>query len=215
MENPVNENELVARSTAERVTAFDVQSYIKSEHYFTAAEGELGRRFCDNEEVFGVPNDLEVLTFCVLVLQNGFTVVGQSACAVPENYKRDIGERIARENAEKKIWELLGFNLKSEQKKEADLLARTKFEPADDQTTYIGTKVIYAKPMTRGEYNEYRGWVLPNYELSEDPGYLVEYADDNKSNHVAHQGYISWSPKDVFERAYRPARSAKAEGASV
>ena len=69
---------------------------------------------------------------------------------------------------------------------------------------YIGTKLIRAKAMTRDEYNAYRGWTLPADENGEDPGYLVEYLDGGQSNHPNHVGYISWSPADVFDRAYRP-----------
>ena len=58
---------------------------------------------------------------------------------------------------------------------------------------YIGTKVIEARPMNRGEYNEYRGWTIPTNENPADEGYLVKYPD----------GYESWSPKAVFEEAYR------------
>ncbi len=55
---------------------------------------------------------LELLTFCVLVLRNGFTVTGESACASPENFNSEIGRRIARENAVSKVWPLLGYALK-------------------------------------------------------------------------------------------------------
>ena len=68
---------------------------------------------------------------------------------------------------------------------------------------YVGTKVVDAKPMSRKAYNEYRGWALPENENGEDEGYLVEYMDGGQSNHLLHKGYISWSPKDVFERAYK------------
>lgn len=68
--------------------------------------------------------------------------------------------------------------------------------------TYIGTKVIHARPMTRQAYNDYRGWQLPDNEDGADNGYLVEYVDGGKANDPRHAGYISWSPKDVFERAY-------------
>ena len=54
----------------------------------------------------------DVLTFCVLTLENGFTVTGESACASPANYNQEIGERIARENATEKIWMLEGYLLK-------------------------------------------------------------------------------------------------------
>lgn len=70
--------------------------------------------------------------------------------------------------------------------------------------TYIGTKVISATPMTRAHYNEYRGWQLPADENGADEGYLVEYQDGGKPNHPLHAGYISWSPKEQFEKAYRP-----------
>lgn len=58
---------------------------------------------------------------------------------------------------------------------------------------FIGTKIIEAKPMTRGEYNEYRGWTIPEDENPADEGYLVKYSDD----------YESWSPKKQFDEAYR------------
>jgi len=69
--------------------------------------------------------------------------------------------------------------------------------------SYIGTKMIMAQPMNRKDYNDYRGWEVPADEDPSDEGFLVEYPDGGKSNHPAHAGYISWSPKDVFERAYR------------
>ena len=54
----------------------------------------------------------DVLTVCVLTLKNGFTVTGESACASPENYDKEIGEKIAKENAKEKIWVLEGYLLK-------------------------------------------------------------------------------------------------------
>ncbi len=70
--------------------------------------------------------------------------------------------------------------------------------------TYTGTKILDAQPMTRGEYNEYRGWTIPANENPSDAGYLVEYRDGGKANDSRHAGYISWSPADVFERTYKP-----------
>lgn len=63
---------------------------------------------------------------------------------------------------------------------------------AVEMKNYIGVKIIQAKPMTRGDYNIYRGWDIPVDENADDPGYLVKYSDT----------YESWSPKDVFESAY-------------
>ena len=54
----------------------------------------------------------DVLTVCVLTLQNGFTVTGESACASPENYNQEIGERVSKGNATQKIWQLEGYLLK-------------------------------------------------------------------------------------------------------
>lgn len=72
---------------------------------------------------------------------------------------------------------------------------------------HIGTKLINATPMTRQEYNDFRHWVMPAEENGADEGYLVEYVDGGKPNHPDFAGYISWSPKDVFERAYRPVQN--------
>jgi hypothetical protein len=58
--------------------------------------------------------------------------------------------------------------------------------------SYVGIKAIEAKPMTRGDYNKYRGWQIPSDENPADEGYLVVYEGN----------YESWSPKDVFEKAY-------------
>lgn len=59
------------------------------------------------------PASLGLLTFCVLVLRNGFTVTGESACASPENFDAEIGRRIARDNAKQKIWALEGYALRN------------------------------------------------------------------------------------------------------
>lgn len=73
----------------------------------------------------------------------------------------------------------------------------------EEMERYIGVKAIKAKPMNLQEYHDYRGWDLPKNENGLDEGYLVEYADNRIFNHPNHAGYISWSPKEVFEQAYR------------
>jgi len=70
-------------------------------------------------------------------------------------------------------------------------------------TAFVGTKSVLAVPMTRGDYNEYRGWQIPENEDPKEQGYLIEYVDGGKPNDDRHAGYISWSPKDVFERSYK------------
>lgn len=110
-----------------RVTPADIEANIASEHYFTAADGVIGQQAIKTiEDAWDIeaPAPLHLLTFCVLVLRNGFTVYGASACASPENFNAEIGRRIARENAEREIWPLLGFRLRDE-------LARTVLTDAD------------------------------------------------------------------------------------
>ena len=52
------------------------------------------------------------LTVCCLILENGFTVTGQSAAASPENFDEEIGRKIARADAREKIWQLEGYLLR-------------------------------------------------------------------------------------------------------
>ena len=68
---------------------------------------------------------------------------------------------------------------------------------------FIGVKIVEATPMTRAAYNEFRGWQLPADENGADEGYLVEYLDGGKPNVEGRSGYVSWSPKAVFDAAYR------------
>lgn len=103
--------------TAPRVTPADIENEIAWELTFNV--GAAGR-------ALGVAHSpsCELLTVCVLTLKNGFTVTGESACASPENFDQEIGERIARENAKQKIWPLLGFRLRDQ------LSAPERNEPA-------------------------------------------------------------------------------------
>lgn len=126
------EREIQAKANkAPRVTPADVEAAIASEFYFTAADGVRGESEMGTSPA-GRAKSLELLTFCVLVLRNGFTVTGESACASPENFNAEIGRRIARENAERKIWPLLGFRLRDE-------LARPVLTEADAAADLAGT----------------------------------------------------------------------------
>ena len=114
--------------TAPRITPADINAAIVSEHYFTAADGvkgafDNGNLYCthaDTDTANGqtppscTPYEAHrLLTFCVLVLRNGFTVTGESACASPENFNAEIGRKIAYENAKQKIWPLEGYVLRN------------------------------------------------------------------------------------------------------
>ncbi|RQQ19716.1 DUF2829 domain-containing protein [Burkholderia stagnalis] len=69
----------------------------------------------------------------------------------------------------------------------------------------IGTKIVNMAPMTRGEYNAFRGWTVPADENASDEGYLVEYLDGGAPNTPHYAGYVSWSPKAQADAAYRAA----------
>jgi hypothetical protein len=123
MSDQAIEQEIQAKGlTAPRITPADIEANIASEHYFTAADGVLGAYKYNNDvRVESYKGDWEVprsiqatslLTFCVLVLRNGFTVTGESACASPENFDPEIGRKIARQNAVAKVWPLMGYALK-------------------------------------------------------------------------------------------------------
>ncbi|HBJ0432126.1 TPA: hypothetical protein OB858_004423 [Escherichia coli] len=113
------EKEIVEKGkTAPRITPQHIEDVIISEHYFTAAEGVHGANelLKPNESPIDYYQEAHpaesLLTFCVLVLRNGFTVTGESACASPENFDAEIGRKIARQNAVNKIWRLEGYLLK-------------------------------------------------------------------------------------------------------
>lgn len=108
MNDQTIEQEIQAKGkTAPRITPDDIEANIVQENYFTAWDGA--------ERVSNHRPDpaLKLLTFCVLVLRNGFTVTGESACASPENFDAEIGRKIARQNAVAKVWPLLGYELRS------------------------------------------------------------------------------------------------------
>ena len=113
MSDQTIENEIQAKGlTAPRITPSDIEDNIKSKFFFTAADGVFA-----GDPMQAIDGDsessLELLTFCVLVLKNGFTVTGESACASPENFNAEIGKKIALQNAISKVWPLMGYELRS------------------------------------------------------------------------------------------------------
>jgi hypothetical protein len=113
--------------TAPRVTPADIDDAIDSTHYFTAFDGVMGELVSDgvrptSYEQENCPAPLKLLTFCVLVLRNGFTVTGESACASPENFDAEVGRRAALAAAKNKMWPLLGYALKDRLAADAGLI---------------------------------------------------------------------------------------------
>lgn len=116
----ITERVLAAKAKAPRVTQMALEQNIIAEHYFTAYEGRMGAVVEGTYESVGskAGTDLDLeslkrLTFCVLVLANGYTVHGVSACASLENFNQDIGRSIARKNAVDQIWPLMDYELKT------------------------------------------------------------------------------------------------------
>lgn len=97
-------------SSAPKITMEDIEANITSEHYFTAYAGAKSGRITRDEPENA--EALKLLTFCVLVLRNGFTVTGQSACVSLENFNAEVGRKIALEDAIDKMWPLMGYALK-------------------------------------------------------------------------------------------------------
>ena len=111
------EQEIQAKGlTAPRVTPADIEANIVGEAYFTALDGIEESEYAEirpfGPSINSFEKSLSLLTFCVLVLRNGFTVTGESACASPENFDAELGRKIARQNAVSKMWPLMGYALK-------------------------------------------------------------------------------------------------------
>ena len=118
MNDQTIEQEIQAKGlTAPRVTPADIEANISGEYFFTAADGVntviQADRCASDETIKNMRGALRLLTFCILVLRNGFTVTGESACASPENFDAEIGKKIARQNAVQKIWPLMGYALRN------------------------------------------------------------------------------------------------------
>ena len=95
--------------TAPRLTPQHISDQIIAEYSFRASDA-INKGAPVTPEI---QRSLSCLTICVIVLKNGFTLIGESACASPENFDADIGHKIARDNARNKIWQLEGYVLRS------------------------------------------------------------------------------------------------------
>lgn len=95
---------------APRLTPQAIDAVIHSEHYTTGREILAAP---DQKSSEKTARAMGCITLCVLVLQNGFTVVGKSACASPDNFDAELGRKIAREDARRQIWAFEGYNLRT------------------------------------------------------------------------------------------------------
>ena len=156
---------------APRLTPDHIDSVIQSVHYFTAGDGFAGaltaneefKSIPEGERFINPPQQLDLLTFCVIVLKNGFTVTGESACASPENFDAEIGRKIAYENARNKIWQLEGYLLKEKLYQQpvhevlkGDASNVKSFEPEyDNQVHSVGGDCIHRSKLLNNRENAY------------------------------------------------------------
>lgn len=82
-----------AGKTAPRLSPADVDAAIRGETFTRLPSGKC--------------------LVCEITLQNGFTVRGEASVVRPENFDQEIGEKIARDDARKKIWPLLAYELQT------------------------------------------------------------------------------------------------------
>jgi hypothetical protein len=99
-----------SRATHPRVSLDDMKAKIAEEHYFSA--GSALSALNPGADHAQASNPLAILTICILVMQNGFTVIGKSAPASPENFDQEKGNRFAYEDAIKQLWPLEGYALR-------------------------------------------------------------------------------------------------------
>ena len=175
---PVTEAELIEKAVRPRITEDQLKASIVEETYTLLPNGRT--------------------TICQLTLTNGFTVEGKSACVAKENYNEELGNRIAKENAFNELWQLYGFDLATKLK-----LVEAGIPPSRSSSkTYVGTKIVHAELCTKRAYCKVRKWDVPADEDPNEMGYIIEYADGQRPNVEGYEGYVSWSPKDVFEKSY-------------
>jgi hypothetical protein len=94
-------------AVAPRVTLKDIEGSIAEQYVGTVGEAVALK----NPDTPHSPA-LDILTVCVLVMKNGFTVIGKSAPASPENFNAELGAKFAYEDAIRQLWPLMGFALR-------------------------------------------------------------------------------------------------------
>jgi hypothetical protein len=99
--------EAAAVATAPRVTLADIEAAINARYDFNAGVALAALNLPALSD--GPPS---LLSICILVMKNGFTVIGKSAPASPENFNAELGRKFAYEDAVRQLWPLMGFALR-------------------------------------------------------------------------------------------------------
>jgi hypothetical protein len=98
-------------ATHPRVSLADLEENIKEEHYFVVADA-INNATPTSPVRVGGQHPTAVMTICVMVLRNGFVVIGKAAPASPENFNIQIGRKFARDDAMRQLWPLMGYALR-------------------------------------------------------------------------------------------------------
>lgn len=104
-----------AVAVAPRVALKDIEGAIAARFDFTADRVAAHVTSAHYAPAFEVPKAIEplkLLSICILVMRNGFTVIGKSAPASPENFNADLGRQFAYDDAVRQLWPLMGFALR-------------------------------------------------------------------------------------------------------
>lgn len=105
MDMKIADAEAAAVAVAPRVTLDSMKAKITTEYFFTAGDA------VKSMQAPGLPA-LDCLTICILVLENGFTLIGKSAPASPVNFNLELGRKLAYEDAIRQMWPLEGYALR-------------------------------------------------------------------------------------------------------
>ena len=112
------EAECAEGRTAPRVSLADIEANISTLAYFTAGDAvtylflpEIDKLVLEKDDRDN-RQSLDVLTVCLLVTRNGFTIIGKSAPASPDNFDAELGRKLAYEDAVRQLWPLMGYALR-------------------------------------------------------------------------------------------------------
>jgi hypothetical protein len=105
-----SDRDAAAVAVAPRVALDDIKTAIASEFYFTG--GDAARAFDAETAREAKSSPLDPLTICIMTMKNGFSVIGKSAPASPENFNAELGRKFAYEDCIRQLWPLMGFNLR-------------------------------------------------------------------------------------------------------
>jgi hypothetical protein len=116
------EAECAANAVAPRISLSDIEANIVAQVYLTgydAAKAAVRKVMLGTEVDYehharrAVGTTMDHLTICMLVMKNGFTVIGKSAPADPRNYDEQLGRKLAYEDCIRQVWPLMGYELRS------------------------------------------------------------------------------------------------------